>query len=189
MQKITAILIGLLLVLGAGWFLFSTYLVSKLDGTGGVTAPQSDLTAYESEHFGLSFQYRNVYVATTTHAGNGEREWHVLLLLPEGYVPPQGGEGPAAITVQDIPNPEGVSLEQWVKSDNRSNWKLDGTEPQATTIGGKPALTYRHSGLFEFDAAAVAHNGKIYLFEAGWMAAEDKIRTDFAKLLSTVQFL
>ena len=191
MKKAAAIVVGVLVVLGAGWFLFSTYLVSKLDGTGGVTAPQSDLTAFESEHMGLAFQYRNAYVATTTHAGSGEREWHVLTLLPEGYVPLQGGEGPPAITVQDIPNPEGLSLEQWIKSDARSNWKLAADEGGlgSTTVGGEEALAYRHGGLYEFDAVAVAHNGKIYLFEVGWMSAEDKIRADFAKMLGTVQFI
>ncbi len=188
MQKTLAIIVGILVVLGAGWFLFSSYLVSKLDGTGGVTAPQSDITSFESEHIGLRFEYRNVYVATTAHAGNEEREWHSVILLPEGFVPPQGGEGPPAITVQDIPNPEGVALSEWIKSDARSNWKLDGTEPQATTVGGKPALAYRHSGLYEFDAVAVAHNGKIYLFEAAWQDANAEIRKDFAKLLDTVQF-
>ncbi len=190
MQKLFYIIFGILLILGAGWFLFSSYLVSKLDGTGGVTAPVSNMTAFESAHIGIHFEYSNTYVATTAHGGNGEREWHVVTLLPEGYQAPEGGEGPTAITVQDIPNPEGTSLEAWVKGNSVSNWKLaaEGATLSTTSVGGKPGLAYQHSGLYEFDATVVAHNGKIYLFEAGWQSADDQIRKDFAKMLDMVQF-
>jgi len=190
MKKAVGI-VAVLVALGAGFYLFSTYIVSKLDGTGGVTAPQSDMTAFESAHIGLRFQYPNTYVASTTHTGNAEREWHVVTLLPEGYVPPQGGEGPPAIVVQDIPNPEGLSLEVWIKSDARSNWKLapDNATLTPVTVGGESGLKYQHGGLYMSDAVAVSHNGKIYLFEGAWQDANDRIRVDFAKLIETVQFI
>lgn len=191
MQKAIAVVVAIVVVLGALWWGFSSYLVSKLDGSGGITAPQSDLTVFEDAHIGLRFVYPNTYVATTTHLGNAEREWHQVTLLPAGYVPPQGGEGPPAITVQDIPNPEDVGLEAWIKGDARSNWKLaaDPGGLGSTRVGGEYAMAYKHSGLYETSAVAVAKNGKIYLFEAGWLTPQDQIRQDFDALLESVEFL
>ncbi len=165
------------------------YLVGKLDGSGPF-APAENLRTLSSEHIGLAFSYPDRYIATTTHEGNAERTWHAITLLPAGYEPPLGGEGPPTIHVQEVPNPEGLPLEQWIRGDNRSNFKLssDGSLAQ-TTVGGEPALAYRYSGLYENDAVAVAHGAKVFVFSAGWLAPEDRIRTDFAYLLDTVVFL
>jgi len=91
----------------------------------------------------------------------------VLVLLPKGYAPPQGGEAPPAISMSVFSNVEGLSLEQWIKGDNRSNFKLsqDGVLA-STTVGGEPALAYTHSGLYETDAVVVSRRGKLFLFEA-----------------------
>ncbi len=178
MQKIIAFLAAVL-VLAAGAYFFVP------------SAPVSESRIFESTHLGLKFEYPSSYEATSTHMGNAERGWHAVVLLPAGYTPPQGGEGPPAITVQDIPNPEGLALEAWILGDARSNWKLAAQDGGlgSTTVGGEPALSYKHSGLYETSAVAVAHGDKIYLFEAGWLTPEDKIRTDFEKLLDTVQFI
>jgi hypothetical protein len=188
MQKAIGIGIAVVVVLGAGWYFFSTYLVSKLDGTGGVQVPQTTLVQYGSEE-GVSFLYPNTYELSSRTDGNAEREWDVLLLLPKGYVPPQGGEGPPAIAVSIFPNTEGTGLEAWVKGDARSNYKLSSTGAlTAGVVGGEEALFYQHSGLYETDAVAVAKGGKIYLFSAGWLSGEDQIRSDFQELIKTVQF-
>lgn len=191
MPKILKILIVIVVVgaiaVGAA-FLVSRYLLSKLDGTGPVPA-QQNLQQYSSEE-GITFQYPESYELSSRHDGNAERSWDVLLLLPKGYVPPQGGEGPPAISVSIFSNPEQLDLASWVKGDSRSNWKLaaPGATLASTTVGGVEALSYSHSGLYEFDATVIAHNGKIFLFEAGWQKQDDQIRLDFARMLDTVQF-
>lgn len=151
--------------------------------------PSEDML-YSSED-GVSFSYPPTYELSSRTDGNAERSWDVLLLLPKGYVPPQNGEGAPAISMGVFPNPEGATLEQWVKGDARSNWKLGGEEAgglKRIRVNGVPAVSYRHSGLYETDVVAMSHNGKIFMFEAGWLTAADPIRADFEKLITTVHF-
>ena len=171
------------------YFVFSRYLVSRLDGTGGVSAPQTTMQQYSSED-GYSFMYPASFELSSRTEGNAERQWDVLLLLPKGYMPPVGGEGPPAISLSVFPNPEGLSLDAWVKGDARSNWKMivDERATRATEVGGQPAIWYHYSGLYEVDSVAVAHDGKILLFSGDWLEPTDQIRADFNNLIKTVQF-
>lgn len=191
MSLLAKIILGLLVVGVAAFgiaFATSRYLVSRLDGTGRVQTPQNNLLQYASED-GLSFMYPSTYELSSRTEGNGERQWDVLVLLPAGYQAPQGGEGPPAIVVGVYPNPEALGLEQWVRGDNRSNFKLSSDEGLTpTSVGGKPALAYRHSGLYETDAVAVAAGDTVFVFSAGWLDTSDAIRSDFQNLLKTVQF-
>lgn len=165
----------------------SRYLVSRLDGTGGVHAPAVTLQQYSSED-GIMFQYPDTYLLSSRTEGNAERQWDALLLVPRGYESMQYTEGPPAISVSVFQNIEAAGLESWVRGDARSNVKLgDGTLTPGT-VGGEPALFYTHTGLYETDAVAVAHRGRIFLFEAGWIASSDPIRADFQNILKTVQF-
>ncbi len=188
MKRIVVILLVIALVAGTAYYAFSRYLVSRLDGTGGVVAPQEHLQQYSSED-GYSFMYPDTYELSSRTVGNDERQWDVLVLLPKGYVPPQASEGPPAITLSVFPNPESMGLEAWVKGDARSNYKLSGDGAMtAGQIDGAEAIFYTHSGLYEFDAAAVAHGGKVFLFEVSWDSQDNPIRSDFQNLLKTVQF-
>lgn len=193
MQKAVGIVVAVVLALGAGYYLFANYLVSKLDGTGGVTAPQEQdpQVAYSANGLGLSFKYpEKRYTLSTHQSGNDERKWDNIVLVPSDFTPVDGGEGAPSISILVLPNPEKLSLEQWIKGDARSNWKLspDNAQLRPTTVGGEDGYAYIHGGLYETDAVAVAHGDTIYLFEVGWMNSDDGIRSDFAKLLETVQF-
>ena len=191
-SKVILVVVALIVVSFGVAFMTSHYLVSKLDGTGGNKAPQEEQgqgELYSSED-GFSFFYPSDYELSSRTESAGGSQWDALVLLPKGYVPPQGGEGPPAITVSVFSNPEGLSLESWVKKDDRSNWKLaaDPNGLQSITVGGEPALAYRHSGLYETEAVAVAHSGKIFLFEGGWLTPQDKIVADFQNLVRTIYF-
>jgi hypothetical protein len=151
---------------------------------------QSDEPDYSSEHLELSFDHPNFYDIQSQHAGNEEREWHVLVFVPKNYIPPQGGEGPATITISVFDNPERTPLETWIRGDARSNFKL--SEDGALTpvvVGGESGLSYRHSGLYEADAVAVQHDQRIYVFAAQWQTPEDETREQLKDLLKTVKFL
>lgn len=164
-------------------------MAGRLDGTGGVSTPQTRMQQYASED-GVTFQYPDTYELSSRTVGNAEREWDVLVLLPKGYVAPQGGEGPPAISMSVFQNPEGMSLEAWVQGDARSNWKMivDERATRPTTVGGEPAIWYHYSGLYEVDSVAVAHGGRIYIFSGDWLEPNDTTRTDFNALIKTVQF-
>jgi len=192
MYKILVAIAAVLVLAGAAWYGGSRYLVSKLDGTGGVTAPQQQdpMVKYTSTELGVSFNYpEQRYTIETHRSGNGEREWHTITLVPSDFVPVEGGEGPPSINITVIPNIEGQGLEQWIHGDARSNFKLSQDDKlTATTLGGHAAFAYRYSGLYENDAVATVTNGNIYLFEAGWLAAGDQGRADFARILESVEF-
>lgn len=158
------------------------------------TSTPQELSSYASDHLGISFKYPPNYIMTTRHEGNAERQWHALVLMDAIAAAniPEGGEGPTAITIQDIPNPEGYDLDTWVRGDARSNFKLSSGGPGALgsrTVEGLPALMYQHSGLYENDAVVVAANGKIYLLSVSRLTRDDQIRKDFEALLDTVSFV
>ncbi|MBP7770646.1 MAG: hypothetical protein KA066_01895 [Candidatus Pacebacteria bacterium] len=171
------------------YFLLSNSTASLPGDTAATTTPQTALEQYSSED-GYSFMYPNTYELSSRTEGNAERQWDVLVLLPKGYVPPQNGEGPPAISLSVFSNTEGLSLDAWVQGDARSNWKLivDERASRPMTVGGEPALWYHYSGLYEVDSVAVAHGGKIFLFSGDWLDPSDQIRADFNNLIKTVQF-
>jgi hypothetical protein len=180
--------LAVLVALFVAYYAFSLYIVSKLDGTGGVQAPATTMQQYSSED-GVTFQYPDTYRLTSQTNTAGGFTWDSLVLIDKNYVAPVNGEGPTAISMSVFDNAEGLPLEQWIKNEPRSNYKLsaEGT-PTKGAIGGKESLAYQYSGLYENDAVAVAHNGKIFLFSDSWMQTVDPIRQDFNKILSTVQF-
>lgn len=183
MQKNVRTAVVVLIAAAAGFLLW------QADITPDKSGIPAGMLQYSSEE-GVSFLYPDTYELSSRTEGNGERAWDVLVLLPKGYVPTQDGEGPPAIALSIFSNTEEYPLETWIKGDAKSNWKLaaEGAELARTTVGGEPALAYRYSGLYETNAVAVEHKGKIFLFEAGWMAPEDRIVGDFQKLLNTVEF-
>lgn len=190
MKRAVLIALAIALVAGAGYYAFSRYLVSRLDGTGGVRAPQEGMQTYSSPELGLSFSYPKRYEPVLHNSSKAGEESYAVVLLPAGYVPPQGGEGPPAITVSAYANPKGLSLAQWLRNDARSNWQLivDERASTSTVVGGEPAIWYHYSGLYEVDSAAVAHDGKIVVITGDWLEPGDQIRADFNDLLKTVQF-
>lgn len=188
--KKLAWVVGVLLVLFLAYYAFSIYLVSKLDGTGGVHVPAQTLLQYSSED-GVAFMYPDTYVLSSRTEGTPERMWDTLVLIDKTLAAniPEAGGGPPSITMSVFANPEHSSVEQWVKGDSRSNYKLspDGALTKGT-VGGEEAYFYSFNGLYQNDAVAVAHKGKIFLFDAGWNEQIDTMRSDFQNLVSSVQF-
>ena len=143
---------------------------------------------YSSED-GVRFMYPDTYrLSSATHAVGGV-SWDSLELVDKNTTVPQNSDGPESISVSVFANPKGLSLEEFVKSDARGNYRLsaDGTLTKAF-VGSEPSLAYRYSGLYENDAVAVARNNKIFIFSVGWAQLNDPIRQDFSKLLTTVTF-
>lgn len=174
------------LALAAGGYLyFSGYQIGGLDGTGA--APQEHTLRYSSRE-GYSFAYPDTYELSSRAETAGTEVWHTAALVPRGYVPPQNGEGPPSITVSIYGNAEGLPLEQFLRSEPKTNFALSDQNLAPTTVGGKPALAYVYSGLYENDAVAAAVGDRVYVFAAGWMQANDRIRRDFRDIIKSVQF-
>ena len=143
---------------------------------------------YESPELGLAFSYPPTYDVTLHEGGNDERRWYTLSLIPSDFVAPQGGEGPPSISISMFES-EGMELLDWIKGNGNSNFKLSADQrTEYMTVDGMDAYRYSHSGLYETDAIAVQRDNKIYLFSAGWLTPQDKIRAEFQDLVSSVEF-
>ena len=183
----TLIAIIVILIVGAGAYLL---LNPMTPGAGSPTAtttttgPQS----YASVDAGISFTYPSSYRLEERSDSFEGQAITVITLIDKEVVIPDMGEGPPAISVLIIPVSTSTSLETWIKTKSISNFNLSADKKlSSTTLDGKAAFSYTHSGLYESNATAVSHNGKIYLFSVGSIDQNEAIYKDFQNLLSAVQ--
>lgn len=155
--------------------------------------PHGAMVPYTSDEFVIAFEYPANYTLQTHEQGTDERTWNTIVLIDsemlQSAMDNGASEGPPGIAVQIFDNVEAYTAEEWIKGMSYSNYKLstDGVLAN-TTVGGEPALAYRYSGLFENDAAVVAHGNNIYMFTADWLTAEDATRRDLGRVLESVTF-
>lgn len=183
--------VGLLIV--GGLTLSNPLAEEPAPNGGGTNTEEKDLTTYNSAELGLSFDHPASYRLESHEDGTGERLWTTLDLVElrvlDEYEQNGAMEGPPAITVQVFDNTEGLELEEWIKTTSYSNFKLAPDDTLLSgEVAGEPALAYMHSGLYENNAVAVAHEGKIYLFTVGWLTPEDRNLDVFGDLLDSVRF-
>jgi len=185
MKAILAI-VGLVIVVGGGYYFWQN--------TAAPEAPEPVVEVedneYHSAQYGLSFSYPDTYNMTEHDSGTGERMTHSIVLIDKDFQPIPDSEGPPAIAVSIFENTEDLSAEEWITGTSFSNYKLSTDETLTpVTVGGKAGLLYTHSGLYETDAVVVVHNGRVYMFTAGWLTANDQIRSDFEDVMGTVEFV
>jgi len=188
MNKNILIALGLIVVLalaGGGYYLWSN---SAVDSQEPVVEVEDH--EYHSAQYGLSFSYPDTYGMTEHDEGTAERITHAVVLMDKDFQIVPESEGPPVIAVTIFENPENLSLSKWITDTSYSNYKL-ATDPTLTPtfVGGQIAFLYSHSGLYETDAVVTMYNGRVYMFTTGWIAATDQIRTDFQKVLDTVEFV
>jgi len=159
-----------------------------LTGPALAQAPPQLLTftAFEGD---IAFQYPETYAVEEATEDFGGDPVRLIILSDVSAEVPEFGEGPPTITIQIVRLPPNVQLDSWVRTNDISNFvfSLDGRITR-TIVGGADAMAYRYSGLYENDAVAVAGNGVVYLFSAGWIAEDDRIREDFRTVLESVRF-
>ncbi|MDP2705412.1 MAG: hypothetical protein U1D31_00930 [Patescibacteria group bacterium] len=187
-QTFSTILVLLLIVGGAVYFFLSR---------GGLPASLSDVKTYISDTFGFSFSYPTKYFLEEKEVGNGERYHYTIILtedteenrlVREGLAP--GREGPIAITFDAYQNDiDARTLQQWIEGTNDSNYKLAKGPYVATSVGGKTAVTYEWSGLYEARTVAVLLDTVIFSITVTYISPEDEILKDFSGILETVQFV
>lgn len=188
MHKGVWVALAVFLFLAASIYGAARYALNQMEA-GVVPPPEHEEHAAQMQQYasedGYTFQYPDTYELSSHASISGD----VLVLLPKGYQAPMGGEGPATIAVA-VYDAGGKTLEQWVKTDPRSNWQLlvDDRASRPTTVGGKAGLWYHHTGLYETDVVAAEHRGKIILFSVGYNAPTDEVRHDFDHLVESVEF-
>jgi len=144
---------------------------------------------YTSAEGGLSFAYPLTYTLVERSDGFEDKPVRVITLIPKDAAVPDMSEGPILMSIIVADNTEGLPLEEWVRSKSISNFSLSADKVLSPiTVADAPALSYQHSGLYEFDAVAALRNGRVYIFSVAWLTADDQIRKDFQTLLKSVSF-
>jgi hypothetical protein len=183
MNKNLVISLVVLVALGAAAYFFYS------PSPAGTPAP-SDSAA--KEYVGpadISFSYPNNYTLTQRQDSYEGNPIQVITLVDSGVTVPDMSDGPPAISIIEVPNPANLPLGEWVTEKSISNFHLSPDQTLASTsVAGEAAVAYRHSGLYESQAFAVAHAGKIFILSVGSIDPSEAIHRDFENLLSTVQF-
>lgn len=160
------------------------------------SAPKATTREYTSRVYRFSFIYPSRYHLEEKHAGTPERpqlatvlventEENLALLAGTATEPPR--EGPTAITVDAYQNPNGLSPEEWAKSD--TNWILSDKRTDLVSVGGEDGFLFYWDGLYAGKSAVVTHGNYAYVFSVTWITAHDRIVRDFETLLKSVKFL
>jgi hypothetical protein len=147
---------------------------------------------YSNAKYGISFQYPYTYeLSVRLGEGSAERErYSITLIRKEDLPPPQGGEGPPAITIEIFQNNlDNQTTEGWIRNSSFSNYKLSSNEGilASTTVDGEPALSYRWSGLYEGTTIAVAQQDWVYAFSVTYLEMGADIIQDFVQIMKTVK--
>lgn len=157
--------------------------------TDGAAAPDAIEERYSSEALGLSFAFPGRYDLTEKDLSSGHRNRHSLVLIEDGYVPPQDGEGPTAVTIDVFQNDlDGYTASGFATGASDSNWKLGPGALTPRTVGGEEGVEYTWSGLYEGRSVVVARPDYVYMFSVTRMGEDDPILEAFDRVLETVEF-
>lgn len=173
-------------VVAVGVYVFSG---AKLEAPQQVAkgTTETQRATFSDDSLSLSFTYPSDYELEKREIEVSGATATYLTLIPAEYVPPQGGEGPPAITVAVYPNPQGKPLADWLAGmTNAAPSPTGGWDFSEATIDGREGVAYTSTGLYESDNIAVAGNGNIYIFSAAWMTREDRTLTELDALLRSV---
>jgi hypothetical protein len=69
-----------------------------------------------------------------------------------------------------------------------SNWKLGDDRYITTTVGGREAVEYRTTGLYEAMNYVFAGGDAIYMFSVTWLTPQDEIIRDFTRVKASFAF-
>ncbi len=110
--------------------------------------------------------------------------------LPQFENPPQGGEGPATITIQVFLNTQKQFPRQWAEANNAySNIGLMMGEVSEAVVGGANAIRYKADGLYASNVAIFASGNKMYVVQGAYRDESDPTARDFESLLNTITFI
>ncbi|MDP1624940.1 MAG: hypothetical protein Q8L64_04180 [bacterium] len=185
-------ILALVLGIAAVWYIISILVVSESDAPLDQSSQQVQtvMQDYSTNDWRVGFKYPDTYTLTETDLSTPQRNRISLALIEKGYVPPEMGEGPTAITVDIFRNVqnERYTAEEWIKGNSASNYKLGPGELTARTVNNHQAYEYRWSGLYEGKSVVVATDDFVYMFSVTFNSPDDITMSDFESVLSTARF-
>lgn len=186
MKTTLYILIGLVIAGGAFYYFWPTEEVVPNEEE----MPVATMKTYTNPKYGLSFSYPENYQLTEHDAeGSAQREHHVIVLMRTEDLPlPEAGEGPPSITIEMFQNNlDSQTTEGWIRGSSASNFKLGEGRLSEISLDGKPALSYRWSGLYEGTTVAIAQPRWIYAFSVTYLEPGADIVQDFVTVRDSVK--
>jgi hypothetical protein len=162
-------------------------------GTFHDSTSLNGLKSFHSDEMGISLQYPDDHLLfTSTRFISIMPEESILSAIARIQSGAGGGEGPPGILFSFFEAGNSVSLEAWVRTDSRSNWKLalPPWEEQEntltpTTVAGVPAFAYHNEGLYSFDYVAFTYGDWIVL--ASGASGDGTSNQDFQAILNSIQ--
>ncbi len=102
----------------------------------------------------------------------------------------EGTEGPPAITILVFNNPEGLSIDAWMKKPDIIQYiPPQAQEPNPIEVDGEFAVLFEADGLYRSDNVIVAHDTRIVLMSGAFMDTESPQRTVFAGMVKSFRFI
>lgn len=191
----TYIVVGvpILLLVALGLFAAVSFL-KQPSLQSGVNPPQSSASSTVVEHYdnaayGIAFDYPTGYVLDAKERGDGHRgHYGIVLIREEDSAPRVDSEGPTAISIDLYQNDlDGQTLVGWLKGSSFSNFKLSDGTYASTTVGGKEAVTYHWSGLYEGETTAFLHGKSVVAVSVTFITPEDVNIDTYKKLLASLK--
>jgi hypothetical protein len=163
-----------------------------------VQAPGADDSAtYSNPEIGLEFAYRagpKGYVVNEAIPMAVDpilfRFVHVVPAEVASQTPPEGGEGPAQISISVYKNVGNEQSGQWAESHPQySNIQLKTGEVKEVVVGGANAVEYARDGLYPATVVVVAHGSYVYVFDGAYLDKDSDLYKDFLPLVNSVTFI
>lgn len=156
-----------------------------------------ELAAYSSPQIGLEFKYRTGpkgYVINEAIPMAVDpilfRFVHVVPAETANQTPPEGGEGPAQISISVYKNVGNEWSGQWAESHPQySNIQLKNGEVKEVVVGGANAVEYTRDGLYPATVVVVAHGGFVYVFDGAYLDKDSDLYKDFFPLVNSAAFI
>lgn len=188
-RKAVTVAAIILILVGAAWYALEQRAVRLGEKPPAGTGIRGE-NVYSVDEFKFSFAYPNTYHLEEYDLGNGERQHVSVAITDNDATIAPDSEGPTAITVDVYQNDlDKLTSEQWITTTGDSNWKLATSPLERVEVGGKEALSYRWSGLYEAETTVFEHADNIIAVTVTFIAPEDAIRSDYARVLSTFEFV
>ncbi len=166
--------IVILIVLGIGIF-------------AGKYFSQTIAKEYRTEDNSIFFTYPSKYFLDDSFTI--DRSGHTVTLTESTIKQGQtlNRDNVPSIAVRVYEKGDMSTLDQWLTLRREDSWVASKGSFKRTTLSGFPALTYEWAGAFSGDAFAVEVGSRVYVFTVSYKAKTDMIRTDFYKILSSLE--
>lgn len=184
LRTLILIVLALVVVGAVSYVLFAKKVFSPTEPLlpGAGTASQR----YTNSEYDFRFGYPEGYVLTER---SEEDRYTITLVHTEDAVPPEGGEGPTAITIDVYQrDPSTQSLLDWMTTTSASNYQLGSRAYTQTTVAGESAYEYTWSGLYEGKTTVLLHNDAVIAISVTWMTPQDEILDEYEQVLRSFEF-